>query len=229
MRIAQAAAAAALLAGTAVHAGISGNATFIGEYMFRGIALSAGPALQGGVDYVHVGTGLYASFWMSNTDFPGPTGAPATYETDWIGGWRWEPEPFALDASVLYYDYRDDTELNTVEFSVAGSWGPVTLAGFYTPEYYGTGGDGTYFSAEVVLPLADDAALELIASAGYTAGDGPQLSVGDDYLDYGLTLRRSWERGFSFALMLLGTNLDNPVVAGDNPRFLASAGYEFDL
>lgn len=43
------------------------NLGLYSNYMFRGVALSDGPALQGGADYAH-SSGFYAGTWFSNID-----------------------------------------------------------------------------------------------------------------------------------------------------------------
>ena len=43
------------------------NLGLYSNYMFRGVALSDGPALQGGADYAHA-SGFYAGTWFSNID-----------------------------------------------------------------------------------------------------------------------------------------------------------------
>ena len=58
---------------------ISGGATLVTDYRFRGISQSRlKPALQGGVDWTHHDSGFYLGFWFSSIrileDIPGGKG-----------------------------------------------------------------------------------------------------------------------------------------------------------
>src|SRR5256885_11108580 len=66
---------------------LTGNATLISDYRFRGISQTfQEPAIQGGFDYAHA-SGLYAGNWNSNVSqgagFPG-----GNIEMDFYGGFK---------------------------------------------------------------------------------------------------------------------------------------------
>src|SRR5256885_17045496 len=66
---------------------LTGNATLISDYRFRGISQTyQKPAFQGGFDYAHA-SGLYAGNWNSNVSqgagFPG-----GNIEMDFYGGFK---------------------------------------------------------------------------------------------------------------------------------------------
>ncbi|MBI3523869.1 MAG: hypothetical protein HY066_04970 [Betaproteobacteria bacterium] len=78
---------------------VTGNATLISDYIWRGLTQTWGrPAMQAGVEAAHA-SGAYAGFWASNVSSQWVPGA--TLETDWYGGVRGN---FAGAASGLGYD-----------------------------------------------------------------------------------------------------------------------------
>ena len=70
MKLTQGLAAVVLLASASIaQAEITGNASVVSDYNWRGITQTAGdPAIQGGIDYAH-DSGFYAGAWGSNVDF----------------------------------------------------------------------------------------------------------------------------------------------------------------
>jgi uncharacterized protein (TIGR02001 family) len=122
-------------------------------YMFRGVALSDGPAIQGGIDYGH-SSGFYAGTWWSNIDknnaghgdgFSGGN----SLETDWYAGYA---HTFGSGVGVnvmgnyYYYPNRENSfsasdnghKQDTFEASVALSYKWLTYTFYYIPtDYYG--------------------------------------------------------------------------------------------
>lgn len=133
------------------------------EYMFRGVALSDGPALQGGADYAH-SSGFYAGTWFSNIDkeFTGHDASGGTdfsggnhLEIDIYGGWAKTFEN-GIGVNFLgnyyYYPNREDSlsaigdgdKQDTFEVSAALSYKWLTYTFYYIPtEYYGAAASGT--------------------------------------------------------------------------------------
>ena len=133
------------------------NLGLYSEYMFRGVSLSDGPALQGGIDYAH-SSGFYAGTWWSNIDkeytghgdgFSGGN----SLETDWYAGYAHTFEN-GIGVNVLgnYYYYpnreksyslsttgtSDGDKQDTFEASIALSYKWLTYSFYYIPtEYYG--------------------------------------------------------------------------------------------
>ncbi len=78
---------------------VTGNATLISDYIWRGLTQTWGrPAMQVGVDVAHT-SGAYVGFWASNVSSQWVPGA--SLETDWYGGFRGN---FAGAASDLGFD-----------------------------------------------------------------------------------------------------------------------------
>jgi len=77
---------------------VSYNAAVASDYRYRGISQSRlEPALQGGADYVHAPTGLYAGTWLSTIKWTRDAGGSGNVEWDVYGGKRGE-----LGAGVTY-------------------------------------------------------------------------------------------------------------------------------
>lgn len=118
---------------------LTGNATFVSDYVWRGVSQTFGlPALQAGVDYRHQ-SGLYGGFWASNVSEKWVPGA--NLETDYYVGYKTEVAPrLAVDVNLLYVyypggDYRkaldgrtfQSSKPNTLEPSITLTYGWASL------------------------------------------------------------------------------------------------------
>lgn len=132
------------------------------NYMFRGVALSDGPALQGGADYAH-SSGFYAGTWFSNIDkdftghgdgFSGGNhleidiyaGWAKTFENgfglNFLGNYYWYPE-HEYSFSATNQGHREDT----FEVSAALSYKWITYTLYYMPtDYYGANRTDKFFN-----------------------------------------------------------------------------------
>ncbi len=113
----------------------TGNVGFATEYLYRGIAQTAGkPALQGGFDYSHA-SGLYAGVWGSNISWLENMGmSGASLEIDVYGGYKaaFGASDFGYDIGVLTYNYPGSlvsgaTNPDTTELYGALTWKFLTL------------------------------------------------------------------------------------------------------
>lgn len=138
---------------------LSFNLGVYSQYVFRGVALSDGPALQGGVDLGH-SSGLYAGAWFSNIDkeFTGHGDGFSggnRLETDWYFGWATAFENgigVNLLGNYYYYPDRENSfsvldqgrKQNSFEASIALSYKWLTYSFYYIPtDYYGTAKENT--------------------------------------------------------------------------------------
>jgi uncharacterized protein (TIGR02001 family) len=138
---------------------LSFNLGLYSEYMFRGVSLSDGPAIQGGIDLGH-SSGFYVGTWWSNIDkeFTGHGDGFSggnKLETDWYFGWAKTFENgFGLNLLGNYYYYpdREDSfsagnfgrKQDTFEMSAALTYKWLTYTFYYIPtDYYGAAKDGT--------------------------------------------------------------------------------------
>lgn len=131
---------------------LSGEIGLVSDYQYRGYSLSGGdPSIQGGLT-VNAPKGFYAGVWASAIEEYGigADGDGAAVEVDLsfgrtfsAGGWDW-------DASLLFYNYPDgsDVNYNEVLFSGARTVGAftTTLGVEYAPSQDNLGGeDNRYF------------------------------------------------------------------------------------
>ena len=172
---------------------LSFNLGLYSEYIFRGVALTDGPAIQGGIDLGHK-SGFYVGTWWSNVDkeFTGHGDGFSGgnhLETDWYGGYAHTFDN-GVGVNVLgnYYYYPDRAnsfsagdvgrKQNSFEASIALSykWFTYTYYNVLT-DYYGAAKDGTkdgksdtsnadYHELKVnyTLPIGD---LNLVAKVGH--------------------------------------------------------------
>jgi uncharacterized protein (TIGR02001 family) len=233
----------AVLASPAAMAGVTGNVGAVSNYLFRGVeqSLTSDPAVQGGIDFAH-DSGFYAGTWISNTEFVGYNGDLVSYETDLYAGYTLKVGGIGLDAGLLYYYYRDDSTLNTLEGYLGATLGPVTGKVYYTPEYFGAtdaAGDdvgGLYVTLSAALPLSDT--LTFTPQVGMSSGDGPEAFFGADpdtgepdgeYVDYSLTLTKALDAGMSFSFAVVGTTLDTTFYPEDKQKLVIGLKKTFDL
>jgi uncharacterized protein (TIGR02001 family) len=139
---------------------LSFNLGLYSEYMFRGVSLADGPAVQGGIDLGH-SSGFYVGTWWSNID-KNYTGHGDGFsggnhlETDWYGGYAHTfDNGFGVNVLGNYYYYPDrENSFTTVkgngrkqdsfEASIALSYSLFTYTYYNVlTDYYGAAKDGT--------------------------------------------------------------------------------------
>ena len=220
MKIKQIVACAALVAATAVSApafaGATGNVGVFSDYIFRGITQTGGGAAgQGGLDFSSE-SGLYAGTWISNLN-----AGTAAYETDVYGGFAGKVGDIGYDFGAIYYYYRGATPLNTIEFYGGLSAGGLSAKLFYTDDAASTGDSAFYATAN--YPIALSSSVNLTPSVGYAFGDAYDATK--EVLDYGLTLTKTLDAGFTFSFGLTGTDRDG----GNDETLVIGLKKSFDL
>jgi len=206
MKMKQIVACAAVLAASSVaapaFAGATGNVGVFSDYVFRGVTQTGGgAAVQGGLDY-STDIGLYAGTWVSNVS----AYAPATYETDFYGGFAGKAGDFGYDVGAIYYYYRNaGADTNAAEFYVGGSYNIVSAKFYYTGDAALVSGKDSamYLTGSAAFPLSDT--LTLTPQVGYAFGDAFKPN---EVIDYSLTLAKTLDAGFTFTFALTGTDKD---------------------
>lgn len=91
---------------TAEHS-VTYNAALTTDYRYRGLSQSRlRPAIQGGADYSHNPSGLYAGVWASSIKWIDDLGGDANIEIDLYGGKKGTlVEGLSYDVGGLYYAY----------------------------------------------------------------------------------------------------------------------------
>jgi len=144
---------------------VTGNATLISDYRFRGFSqTNFGPAFQGGFDVAH-SSGFYLGNWNSNVAQALYNGA--SLETDLYGGFKGElMKDLGFDVGVLHYlyaksgkDYASPTVVNARGQVVPGPaqgekidnteiYGGLTYGPFSGKLFYAT---GDYFKTAALV------------------------------------------------------------------------------
>lgn len=148
--------AAAVVAPSAM-ADFSANIAATSDYVFRGISLSDGAAISGGIDYEHE-SGLYAGTWVSNVD--------GGNETDFYVGFAGDAGDFNYGVGYIYYHYSQAKDLDYGEITADVSW--------------------KFLSAGVAYTVHDDVNSAGSKTAGYVEGDlyyyvGASYDLGQDW------------------------------------------------
>jgi uncharacterized protein (TIGR02001 family) len=212
------AAGATVMSVGAANAEVSGSVAFVSDYVFRGISQSeGGPAVQGSLDWT---SGIfYAGAWGSSTDL----GVGESMEMDLYFGVTPTTGPVEWDLALVGYFYpgADDEDAEADYFEgIVGASLPVTeqfsVGGqvAFTPEYFGDGGEGVYYEANVGYAVND--AFSLSAAYGVQdidfASDSYSVwTVGAEYAIHGFTLGAAYsdtEDAFDNGYVLDESNSD---------------------
>ncbi len=202
---------------------ISGNATLISDYKFRGISQSnKDGALQGGFD-AEFGPGFYVGTWGSTVNFKTNDDSGCcngSLELDYYGGWGTDigDSGFSVDMGYIYYSYPgdNDNDADYQEVYVSGSWQALTLGVHYSDDYYLESDEFWYVYGDYSFNLPWDLSLSLHAGYNVIEEDGGFLSSDEDgYTDYSVSLSKTlW--GVDWAIAYTGTDLDDDDLFGNN-------------
>ncbi|MES2018417.1 MAG: TorF family putative porin [Pseudomonadota bacterium] len=186
------------------------NIAVASDYRYRGLTQSRfEPALQGGADYTHNPSGMYAGVWASTIKWIDDAGGDANVEIDLYGGKRGDiGGGFSYDVGGLYYLYPSnglETSANTFELYGQVSYGPgyvkyshATTNLFGTADSKGSG----YLDIGANIELSKGLLLNLHAGRQRVAHNGMYT-----YNDYKIGVTKDF--GFmSVALAGIKTNTD---------------------
>lgn len=203
-------------------AGVTGNVGAVSEYLFRGVELSGGAAVQGGIDWSG-GPGIYAGTWASNTGGPAASGGT---ELDFYGGWAGKAGPVTLDFGAIYYMFSEDEEDLGLKFDYPEVYAKVGVSYFQVQMYYTTSylGDANEATADTLGKDTDFLYVNLLANfplsetltlglqAGNSSGDGAEVAwdaqASDGYTDYSISLSKALDNGLAFTFGLYNTTLE---------------------
>lgn len=174
---------------------VTGGATVVSDYRFRGISqTNRKVAVQGTATVTHQ-SGLYASFWGSSIDDYIANGSDQ--ELDLIAGYSHTfPGGVKLDGGVLYYYYPGGGNANTDFFEpyvdVSATVGPVTgkITANYAPKARALSvgvrprEDNLYLAGDLSAGIPDTP-LSVSGHLGHTFGPS-YLSIGNGYTDWNL-------------------------------------------
>jgi uncharacterized protein (TIGR02001 family) len=219
---------------------LTGNATLITDYRFRGISQTLGkPAFQGGFDYAHA-SGFYLGNWNSNVSsaagYPG-----GNLEMDFYGGYKRAFGDYGVDAGLLYYYYPGSTwttalanphntktnsgAVYNTEVYISGSWKWITLKYSYAVS--------DYF---LIPDTKGTGYLDVSASYDMGSGWGVNGHVGHlnphnfselGYTDYKLGATKDLS-GWVLGAALVSTNAKHNCTAADPYCFTKPTGGTYD-
>jgi uncharacterized protein (TIGR02001 family) len=191
-------AALGLIATTGLaQAEVSGTATLVSDYDFRGISQTGNdPTVQLSIDYASE-SGWYIGTWGSGVDFGAPK--PST-EVDVYTGFRGSAGDLGYDAGINYYSYPGASDLNFPEIYAKLSYSIVSGGVYYSNAFgHKDNGSAFYVYGDVGIPAGP---LTIGLHAGLSSGDGIEDTYGfgadedglgaeDSYTDYGIGISYS--------------------------------------
>lgn len=216
---------------------LSFNAAVTSDYRYRGISQTRlQPALQGGADYVHKGSGAYVGVWASTIRWTGDAGGDGSVEIDVYGGLRGDVAPgVGFDVGVLTYVYPSNglghvagfVNANTTEVygqlsygvaSVKYSHAVTNLFGFVDSKNSG------YLDLAANPDLGHGVTLNLHAGRQRVAHNG-----GASYTDWKIGLTRD-VGVVTAALAYIGTNAGKQAYASPaNGKFLGKSALQLTI
>ena len=172
---------------------VSGGATLVSDYRFRGISQTdKRPAVQGTIGIAH-DSGLYAGVWGSSID--DYVAAGSDQEIDLTIGFKKSFGGTTFDAGLLYYYYPGsggaDTDFLEPYVSLTHAFGPVTAkaSAAYAPSQsaltIGAGDEDNLYLAGDLSAALPGTPLSLAAHLGHSFGPS-YLTIGDEYTDWSL-------------------------------------------
>jgi uncharacterized protein (TIGR02001 family) len=201
---------------------ISGGATLVSDYRFRGISQTDKRfAVQGTFTVAHE-SGFYATVWGSSIDDYVYNGSDQ--EIDFIGGYRKTFGGTTLDAGVLYYYYPGSGGIASDFFepyvSVAHAFGPVTakVTANYAPKQaalsIGSGKEDNLYLAGDLSAAIPNTPVSLTAHVGRSFGPS-YLTIGDEYTDWSLGASATFDH-LSVGIAYVDTDGDFITPSGRN-------------
>lgn len=209
---------------------VSFNIGVASDYRYRGISqTSLDPALQGGADYTHNPTGLYAGTWLSTIKWIKDAGDIYGYngkgevEVDLYAGKKGDiGGGFSYDVGGLYYWYPDNNysrigeNADTFELYGKISYGPAYVK--YSHALTDTFGnpnskDSSYLDVGADVDLGSGYTLNL--HAGHQKIKG---SAAADYNDWKLGVSKEFFT-VNFSLAYIGTDADEDFYVTPSGKF----------
>jgi uncharacterized protein (TIGR02001 family) len=210
---------------------ITGGATVVTDYRFRGISQTDKKfAVQGTLSVSHA-SGFYATVWGSSIDDYIANGSDQ--EIDFIGGWRKTYGGTTVDVGVLYYYYPGSAGANTdfVEpyVSLAHTIGPAQakLTVNYAPKQQalsiGAGKEDNLYIAGDLSAGVPTTPFSVTAHLGHSFGPS-YLTIGKGYTDWGVGASYTW-KSLTFGVNYVDTNKNSYITNGaGHVRNIAKAG-----
>lgn len=216
---------------------VSGSATLVSDYRFRGVSQTDKRfAVQGGMTVAH-SSGFYGSVWGSSIDDYVANGSDQ--EIDFALGYSREVGAATIDVGVLYYYYPGSDGINSDFFepyaSVKSTLGPVTgkVGISYAPKQHALSArhnrdDNTYVYGELSSAIPNTP-ISVTAHVGESFGRSYLTGGLKNYTDWSLNASYTWNN-LSFGVTYVDTDIkkgdspDSPGFFTNGNRFLAKGG-----
>jgi uncharacterized protein (TIGR02001 family) len=214
---------------------VTGGATVVSDYRFRGISQTNKRfAVQGSLTVAH-SSGFYGSVWGSSID--DYVAAGSDQEIDLILGYSKTFDTVTVDGGVLYYYYPGSGGANSDFFepylSVKSTFGPVTakVGAAYAPKAHAIAwnnarDDNFYGYGELSGAIGP---ISLTSHLGYTSGKSFLSGGLKNYWDWNIGASYTWNH-LTFGVSYVDTDIkksdspDSPGFFTSGNRFLAKAG-----
>lgn len=208
---------------------ITGGATVVSDYRFRGFTQSTeDPAIQGTFTVAHE-SGVYLGTWGSSIGFAGGT------EIDIYGGYATEVVPgVTVDVGATYYWYPSgvgSTDVIEPYLAVTGTIGPVKakVGVAYAPEQDSLGSNSAFYGYTDLSTSIPETPFTLKGHLGYAKSDsflgGPDGSV----FDYMIGVDTTW-KNLTLGISYVNTDVRNSLgkeALGADGAVLFSIGAAF--
>lgn len=215
---------------------VSGGATVVSDYRFRGISQTNEKfAVQGTLNVSH-SSGLYVGTWGSSIDDYIANGSDQ--EIDIYGGYKRSFGGATVDVGLLYYYYPGSGGVNSDFFepyaSVSGTIGPVSakLGAAYAPKQKAIvdplkasathdKDDNLYVYGELSGSVPG-VPLTLTAHLGHSSGSSYLTTPEKSYLDWNVGATYTWNH-LTFGVSYVDTDFKKGQLVGPTGRNLADA------
>jgi uncharacterized protein (TIGR02001 family) len=196
---------------------VTGGATVVSDYKFRGISQAGSEvAIQGTLSLNHK-SGLYATVWASSTGSANYDGANT--EVDLSAGYHGTSGPIGFDIGALYYYYPGSTNRPTTDYLEPYASVNYTVPKISTNLKLGTnyawkqgtfGRANVYVYGEVAQPIPKTP-LTLHGHVGYTRAASYYLNTlavknEGNYVDYFVGCDYVW-KNVTFNVSYVGTDI----------------------
>lgn len=215
---------------------VSGGATVVSDYRFRGISQTDKRfAIQGTLTVSHE-SGFYISTWGSSID--DYVAAGGDQEIDLIAGFKKTIDGTTFDVGGLYYYYPGSggatTDFIEPYASVTHTFGPATAkAGLaYAPKQHALASvnnrdDNLYVYGELSGAIPDTG-FSILGHLGYSHGRSFLTNGLKGYVDWNLGVTYTW-KNLSFGATYVDTDIKDSEFVTPSNRHAAKGGAVFSI
>ncbi|HTM63313.1 MAG TPA: TorF family putative porin [Gammaproteobacteria bacterium] len=208
---------------------LSGNLTFVTNYVFRGISQSSNlPATQGSLTYTFP-INIYLNIWGSNVKFLDSHGKNATVELDTIIGYHnTYGDNFSYDLSFARYNYSGARFANYNEFNAVASYYFIQLTLGYSADVFNTHQTGTYYNGGINYDIPSTwiygvCDVNFLATLGHYS---LPVAAGNSYNDYNIQVTKGF-KNYKVAAQWTSTNGRQHNSPLDGSQLIAQLGVDF--